>query len=77
MGICIVLHGIYGWKKRTINTSQYLQRYRVASSAPVVLGAMLTALTDSPGKRAMKKKKQREEQEARRRQLEQSQLGAT
>ncbi|XP_074604773.1 uncharacterized protein LOC141858056 [Brevipalpus obovatus] len=77
IGVCIVIHGVYGWKSRTINSSQYLQRYRVASSTPVVLGALLTALTDSPGKRAMRRKKEREELEARRKQLEQSKLGAT
>lgn len=57
--ILIALKGIHGFKRRDpgISGSQYFQRWRVASSTPVILGSLVQGLTDSPRKRADREKR--------------------
>lgn len=58
MGLGVVAMGIYKWRKNpAIATSGWLQSYRVGSSAPVVAGALISAMMQTPEKRKARRER--------------------
>uniref|UniRef100_T1K1U2 Uncharacterized protein n=1 Tax=Tetranychus urticae TaxID=32264 RepID=T1K1U2_TETUR len=58
VGLAVVANGIYRWRKTPeIVNSAWLQRYRVGSSAPIVIGALLSAMMETPEKRRARKER--------------------
>ena len=58
VGLGVVITGIIKWKRDpSIVTSYWLQKYRVGSSAPVVIGTLLSAMLQTPEKRAARRER--------------------
>lgn len=58
LGIIIALKGILGWKNRHRHVGGgniYFQKYRLGSSSPIVLGALIQGIFYDPAKNRKKK----------------------